>query len=417
MLQLFLETTGRVLVLCAASVLPAHAGRLASWRRVLVMLALLPAFLVVQGIHWLGFALDEIFFRGYRRVMIREPLFVLGVPRSGTTHLHRVLAKDPQFTTFSTWECLFALSVTERKLWLGVARIDRLIGAPLTRLVDWLETHAFGTLEQIHPMRLDDPEEDYFALTPVLACFILILPFPQLALLWRMGTFDRDMPPTERKRLLDFYEGCLKRHLYVHGAHRRLLSKNAAFAPLANSLAERFPDARFIVCLRPPTEVVPSQISSLRSGMDLFGVEELCPDFRERLVEQLAFYYENLHRVVSDLPHEQRVSLEMRALGPELMATVEGAYRHLGLDLDPAFRVSLAEAQEQARQYRSGHRYTAAASGLSTRRIQERFDPIYQRFGLAADSRSATALSAAQSGTGAPVASDPPCQRERLNPC
>ncbi|AGA90239.1 hypothetical protein Thimo_1449 [Thioflavicoccus mobilis 8321] len=389
MLQLFLATTARVLSLLATSLVPRRraASGAWSWRRTLVMIGFLPLFLLVQGIHWLGFALDEILFRGYRRVQVRAPLFVLGVPRSGTTHLHRVLAEDPQLTTFSTWECLFAPSVTERRFWLALARLDRLVGAPAARLIAWLETHAFGDLEAIHPMRLADPEEDYFALTPVLACFILVLPFPRLGLLWRMGSFDRDMPTGERERLLDFYEGCLKRHLYVHGTDKRLLSKNAAFAPLAGSLAERFPDARFIACLRPPAETLPSQLSSLRSGIDLFEVEALVPDFEARLLDQLAFYYENLHAVLTRLPAEQRVWIEMRALGAGLTATVEDAYRRFGLTIGPTFRARLALAQEKANRYRSRHRHadglTDASADLIAELLATRFEALYERFGLA----------------------------------
>lgn len=238
-------------------------------------------------------------------------------------------------------------------------------------------------------MRLGDPEEDYFALTPVLACFILVLPFPQLGLLWRMGAFDRDMPAGERERLLDFYEGCLKRHLYVHGHDRRLLSKNAAFAPLAGSLAERFPDARFIACLRPPAETLPSQLSSLRSGLDLFEVEALVPGFEARLLAQLAFYYENLHAVLARLPAERRIWIEMRALGAGLTATVEDAYRRFDLPLGPAFRERLALAQERANRYRSRHRHADGLTDAATARITEllatRFGGLYERFGLGRD--------------------------------
>ena len=42
-------------------------------------LALLALFLVY---HWLGLLLDEILFRGYRRVAVERPVFILGVPRT-----------------------------------------------------------------------------------------------------------------------------------------------------------------------------------------------------------------------------------------------------------------------------------------------------------------------------------------------
>lgn len=365
-LQLFLTSMGRLIVLAWRSLLPPTPLRPSRYLgRILVMAAFLPLFALVQLLHWIGLLLDEVLFPGYRRVEIREPLFVLGVPRSGTTHVHRVLARDPQFTTFSTWECLFAPSVTERRLWLGVGWLDTRLGRPLHRILDWLEGHIFGGLDQVHRMSLGDPEEDYLALMPVLACFILILPFPMDPYLWRMGTFDRDMPPTDRARLMAFYRGCLQRHLYAHGPGKRLLSKNAAFAPLAGSLRETFPDARFLVCLRTPKETLPSQLSSVESGVRLFRVLDVAPDFRERLARQLGFYYENLERALNDLSDNRCAWVTMAGLKADLAKTLQAVYAQFGLGIEERFAEYLALAEERSRGYRSDHHYSLDQAELS----------------------------------------------------
>lgn len=391
--RLFLGSAGRLLVLTLGIFLPGprpapaaqpgtrpRAGRSrarADLGRRLVLLGFVPPFALLQLVHWVGFLLDELLFRGYRDVAIREPLFVLGVPRSGTTHLHRVLAQDERLVTFSTWECLLAPSVCERRVWLALGRLDRRVGRPLGRLLHWLERRVFGGLAGVHPMSLKDPEEDYFALLPVLATFILILPFPLDPLLWRMGTFDRDMPEPQRTRLLDFYRGCLQRHLYVHGPDKRLLSKNAAFAPLAGSLRERFPDARFLVCLREPAATLPSQLSSVESGVRLFGVLAALPDFRERLAAQLGFYYRNLERALGDLEGARCAWVTMDDLRTDLAGSVAAAYRQLGLPLDPPFRQRLDRAAEQARAYRSGHGYSLERYGLGPAPLGPDMDRLY----------------------------------------
>jgi hypothetical protein len=344
-----------------------------------VMSGFIPLFALVQSIHWIGFLLDEIFYRGYRRVEIREPLFVLGVPRSGTTHLHRLLAEDTNLTTFSTWECLFAPSVTERRFWLGVGRLDARVGRPLGRLLDRIERLAFGGLDAVHPMRLSDPEEDYFALVPVLASFILILPFPQSDLLWRMGTFDRDMPESKRARLMEQYGNCLRKHLYVRGQDKRLLSKNAAFAPLAGSLAEQFPDARFLVCLREPQSTLPSQLSSLEPGIAFFGVESVVPDFHERLTAQLGFYYNNLERVLGELPEERCAWVTMHELKSDLAHRMPRIYEQLGLPLSEAFRTAIGRQATEARSYRSAHDYSLARFGLTREDIDRDLGEVYAR--------------------------------------
>ena len=342
-------------------------------RRVLVMLVFLPLFALVQCIHWIGFLLDDVLFRGWRRVQVREPLFVLGVPRSGTTKLHEVLAKDDQYTTFSTWECLFALSVTERRFWLGLGRIDALIGRPGARLLGWFERRIFASLDDVHAMSLRTPEEDYFALMPILSCFILALPFPGFEHLWRIGRFDQALPDAERQRILDFYEASLKRHLYVHGPHKRLLSKNAAFAPLAGSLAERFTDARFIVCLRDPMQTVPSQLSSIAPGLAFFGVPPDSIVIRDRLLDQLAFYYRNLDALACSQPAERCVTISLPELKSGLAMTLTAAYARLGLPLDDKFAQVLHREAIAARGYRSEHSYTLEQFGLDPARIAARF--------------------------------------------
>jgi hypothetical protein len=63
-------------------------------------------------------------FPAFRRQQIRQPVFVLGVPRSGTTFLHRALAADAAFTTTRTWELLFAPSLCQRYLIRGLIAVD-----------------------------------------------------------------------------------------------------------------------------------------------------------------------------------------------------------------------------------------------------------------------------------------------------
>ena len=53
-----------------------------------------PLFVLLQAINGAGLMLDYLLFPDFRRVRVREPLFVVGVPRSGTTFLHRLLAGD-----------------------------------------------------------------------------------------------------------------------------------------------------------------------------------------------------------------------------------------------------------------------------------------------------------------------------------
>ncbi len=315
--------------------------------RLLVLGLFLPLLLALQALHWLGFLLDEIVFFRYRQVDVREPVFILGVPRSGTTFLHRLLARDPAFTTFSTWECFFAPSITERYFWRGVGRLDRLVGRPLGRITGWIEARMLGWLDDVHPIRLEDPEEDYFVFLPVLCCFILIVPFPEADWIWRMGRFDRDVDAAERDALMRWYRRSLQKHLFVNGPERRLLSKNASFAGMSMSLVDTFPDCRVVICERDALQVIGSQFNALTDGMRFFGLSPADPRFRTRLLDCIAFYYENLERLRERVPPERCVDVPLWELSRETRRVVDRISRRFDLPLADAVADEIAAYEQR----------------------------------------------------------------------
>ncbi|WP_405230573.1 sulfotransferase family protein [Lentisalinibacter sediminis] len=337
----------RIAGLCRQILAPSRfPGPLRYVRRLAAGAVFLPGLLLLQAVHWIGFLLDDVFFRGYRRVAIREPVFVLGAPRSGTTCLHRLLAADERYTTFATWECLFAPSITERKFWSGLAAADRLVGSPVARSLTAAGCTALRWIDDKHPLGLAEPEEDYFCFLPLLCCFILVVPFPEARWVWRMGTFDRDMPAAQRRRLLTWYRRCLQRHLYAHGPDRTLLSKNAAFAGMARSLAREFPDARIVICERDAVEVIASQFNSVTDGLRLFGVPTDDPLFRRRLLDCLDYYYRNLEDLRAELPPERIAAAPMEELAADPAGLVRRLYDRLGLPVTGTLEARLGQLEQ-----------------------------------------------------------------------
>ena len=350
-------------------------------RRCATLSVLVPAFLLVQLVHWTGFLLDELLFRGYRAVVVKAPLFVVGLPRSGTTNLQRILALDERVTTMKSWELLIAPSITERKLWLGVAALDRLLGEPGGRILRWIERIASARLEAIHPTTLHDPEEDFLLLLPAFACFLLILAFPEHPDLWRLSRLD-ELDPAERRRLAGFYRSCVQRHLYVVGAERVYVSKNPSFTPFVRTLADAFPDARFLCCVRDPVETVPSQLSSIRGGLAFFGVGRIGSALAERFVSLMEHYANHALTVSATLEPDRWAFVPLARMRRDAAGTLTAALVRLGWELDPAFRLKLEEASAQSRSYRSRHRYSLGEFGLEEVVLVRRFAFLEDRFGF-----------------------------------
>ncbi|MGK7294728.1 MAG: sulfotransferase [Candidatus Wenzhouxiangella sp. M2_3B_020] len=356
-------------------------GESRSWRGRLAVLAAWPLFCIVQLLHWLGFLLDDVFFRGWRQVQVREPLFVLGPPRSGTTHLHHVLSNDERTTTFRMWECLFGLSVTGRRIVAGMARIDRAVGRPFGRLGRRLGKRLLADMDDVHPFAMDAPEEDFLALMPAAQCFILVIAFPNAGWLWRTARLDEEASKRERERLMRYYRACVQKHLHVHGPDRRFLSKNASFSGMAEALLETFPDARIMACTRDPKQTVPSQLSSIEPGLRAAGFDDVPESLRDRFIDLLRFYYEHLERVAE--AHADRVVIvDNDALRDRLERTVKDAYRALDLDIGERFASALSEADDRSRGFRSGHSYSLSQYGLAESDVEAAFASVYDRRGF-----------------------------------
>lgn len=361
-----------------------------SFRATAALLVLWPGFVGLQLLHWVGFLLDELLFRGWRRVDVDQPVFVLGPPRSGTTHLHRVLALDPERTTFSLWECLFGLSVSGKLLCLGVARLHRWLDAPLARVGRWLARRFGPDLDDVHTLALDAPEEDFLVLMPVFRCFILAVVFPNAGCWWGEARLDVEASRDQRRRLMRFYRACVQKHLYVFGRDKRFLSKNASFSGMPESLMEMFPDARILACSRDPVRTVPSQLSALRPGLAVAGFNRVPEALAERLIELLKFYYLHLEAVARRIP-ERVVMIDNGDLHHRLAPTLSAAWSRLGLTMGPEFERALARADRESRKFRSAHRYRPDEFGLNEDQIRHRFAEVYARRTFNAPARSNSA--------------------------
>ena len=230
--------------------------------RLMMLLVLAFFYLLVEMTNRLCLLLDRILFPRAASLDVFEPVFILGPPRCGTTLLHRLLSHDQErFTSMRLWEILFAPSIIQKKVLSFVGRIDRRIGDPGERLIKKLENSFFSSFRRIHPIGLFEIEEDSVLLLHIFGTSFLIFAFPFFDLLEPYLYFDSKMPERRRRKIMAFYRRCLQNHLFVFGRRRHFLSKNPFFSPFPLSLAQTFPDGKFIFIARDPREVVPSTLS------------------------------------------------------------------------------------------------------------------------------------------------------------
>lgn len=341
-----------------------------AWKRLLLFLPLIPAYWLLNLLHLAGFLLDEILFPEYRHIAVEKPLFILGIPRSGTTHLQRVLAKDPQFTCIRTWEVLLAPSVTERYLYRFLGRLL----SPLKRFTAGIRRRLFGAMDDVHYLGLLEAEEDFFLLAWINQCFLTALLCPDVERYWHLARFSSDISPARQRRILRYYRFCLQKHLLFHGVDKRYLCKNPSFTSLLPALLDAFPNGRFIACIRPPEQVVASQLSSLRPAMTLLGSGKPAADTQNRLLEMLKHYYALLGRHQSN----PRLSLlPMATLQSNVVDAVQQLYHAHTLKMDASFVETLQETREADRRYKTKHHYALTDFSLSDATIHAFYQEVW----------------------------------------
>jgi hypothetical protein len=348
-------------------------------KRILLMAIFFIFYPLVELFNYFCFWLDDIFYPAYRQQEIRKPIFIVGNPRSGTTLLHRMMARDKErFTSLATWEILLAPAIIQRKFIWAVAAIDRHIGRPFHHLVDWIERTFPGP--NAHKMGLNEPEEDEYLLAHNFTTLILWTVFPVREELIDYFYFDERLSPELQKISMDFYAGCIRRHLYAHGGDKTLLSKNPSFTARVKALQTWFPDARVISINRNPLEMVPSLMSWMSFGWHVFcdPLEKYL--FRDDVLSMTHHYYWYPLELLHDAPFNRYAIVRYDDLTADPEDVITGIYQQLEIEMSPVFAGTLKAASAEARGFRSKHNYSINNIGISRDEIIEHFEDVFDFF-------------------------------------
>ncbi len=374
MIPFQLETFGRLLTTRGPMVARGPAARL----RKAAFFALYPQLELANS---LLLSLDPLVF-DFASVQVEAPVFIMSSPRSGSTVLHRILARDGErFTSFRLWQSLFPSLITQTAV-RRVMGLDARLGGGLRRRIDAAQDRVFARADRFHRIRLTEVEEDEVLFAHACASELLanLFPIPEI---WReYRSFDA-LPDARRRALMEFYRRCAQRHLLLEGAGRRLLSKNPPFCHKVGSLHETFPDARFVCLVRNPAEAVCSLLSMLhafRTSQGLEAVDFAHPARDDEAVNFALDCYRNSLAAFERLPPGSCVVVRYEDLVAAPRATVEHIYETLGLAITDDFRAVLEAEEARARSYESRHTYAPEQFGLTHAEIEEMAGFVYDRY-------------------------------------
>lgn len=352
--------------------------RLRRWAYVFVFTGI---YLTMFGMATVGRALDHVIFFRFRKQAVKEPIFIISNPRSGTTFLHRLMCLDDQFATFKLHHTIFP-SLCHHRFFALMGRLDRRIGGRLSRLLGVVERRAFRGWKDIHPMGFNRTEEDEGLFIWRLATPGLYLLFPYVDELRFLGVGDH-LPPRVRKRLMGFYRSSIQRLLHSSAPDKRLLSKNVLSTGRVRAMLETFPDAHFIYLARHPKEAVPSFVSMFYKAWNAHS-----PDIPEDSPECRAFaelamdLYRHIYELRDEIPDERLLTVTYKELIHRPEETVTRVYDFIGVEMSESFTRQLREACRKSRSYRSAHEYSLEQFGLTEEVVEERLGDVIRDYGL-----------------------------------
>ncbi len=293
---------------------------------------------------------------------IAAPLFVTGLPRSGTSALINLLSQAPENRGLLQWEVQFPDPWPESEPGQEDPRYPFLVKA--------LEENQDKDFQKIHYVDADTPEEcvmiHAYAFNGVQLGFeIMLEPYRS----WVLQQ-DLDSMYAYQKRQLQL--------LNWRNPGERWVLKAPAHMWSLDVIRKVFPDASFVWCHRHPLPVVASINSMNRQVMKMYAGDCSHLDQGEIGRNVMEWYAHSLEQGLatrSGMPEELFVDCSQAELAGEPVAVVERIYNRFGLELSPAARTAIQAYVDANPKGKHGkHAYDLSSYGLTEADVSKRFE-------------------------------------------
>jgi len=301
------------------------------------------------------------------RQKIREPVFIVGLPRSGTSVLHRLLGADPEHRFPMMWEVRSPSPPTHH---YEKRRIQR--AKQSCNFFNWL----VPTFRYVHTVGAEIPQECVSLMTPTFLSdqFDAMYYVPS----YRAWFFQQDLQPAYE------YHRRFLQHLQFRQTARRWILKAPTHMFAMPALLSVYPDALFVQTHRTPVDAmasVSSLVTILRSAfsdaVDPFIVYREAVDYWSETMDKFLRERDRLADTrICDIQYEE--------IRREPIRAVQRVYEFFGWSLSrEAERNMRALIASQAKRQSANHRYDLSQFGASADDVLSAFAPYCNRFGPA----------------------------------
>ena len=299
-----------------------------------------------------------------RRIV--RPIFITGLPRSGSTFLHSLLAHDPAIAVPRSWQLIYPYP-TRRMLGSRDNRRQRV--ARQFALFRLLSPELAG----MHPLEADAPQE----CTDITAQVFQSLRFDTT---YRIPSY-RDWIDRYGHDLAYRFHRRFLQHLDTQSPHgRRWVLKSPDHVFALDALRKAYPDAYIVMLHRDPMCVLASVAKLTEILRRPFTRHVDRAQIGEEVSDRWA---EGTERMVALHSSPNRIlHLHYRDLTASPMSTVAALYRHCGMTLSAHAEGRMKEfLRARPRGGYSVHRHRLDEFGLEAAELRTRFRRYRETFG------------------------------------
>jgi Sulfotransferase family len=296
---------------------------------------------------------------------IRAPVFITGMPRSGTTFLHRLILQDPGTTGPRLFQLVYPYA--SRGGWLAAARRKRWVSLQLA-----LFRMIAPELNALHPIAIDSPEE----CTDITAHAFRSQRFDAL---YRIPSYTSWL---ERTGFLDAYRFHRRflQHLDAQLPARRWILKSPDHLFALDDIRKVYPDACVVLIHRDPVSVLAS-VARLTEVLRRPFARSID---RMQIGREVTEYWLDGARRMNRLSSngESALHLNYQQIVSHPLDAVRAVYRHCGLVLTEEAERHMRSWLRTAAKSKPQRGYNLAEFGLDPQLLRERFAPYTNTFGV-----------------------------------
>ena len=323
--------------------------------------------------HNATFARERQRYPEIEREKITRPLFIVGINRTGTTYLHRLMARDPRFWSLRGYEYAGAILSREEYATIGGtpddprwAQVEEMLNAP--KIIE--------LFKGVHDFNVDEPEEDFPILRMAFSSWTTTARFhiPEFCR-WLAASGTREGYAFHRRTVQHFSWHRRQRQPEHQG---QWLFKMPFHLMELEALVETYPDALFIQTHREPMRFMGSWCSFVERARSITS-EALPPhDLGAELVTFMSGMMDRAVQFRESHPELEHRWMDVNYvdLVEDPMAVVHRIYEQFNWPLKRGAITAMEDWLFQQAERRRGeprHRYDLGDYGLTPEDVNAAF--------------------------------------------